>query len=459
LSSQTKPTLAVIGAGLAGLTAAWLMRHKYHVTLFERHSQAGMGVYTTDYESNGVRTRIDVPLRIFTPGYYPSLFALYEHLGIEMESSDHSAAFQTLSRDQSIKPFFQYKNSQHFHQSYLCWNSLNVQGLKLLWAQRQFFRQIREDMQQDASAWSLISFGDYLEMSEFSTVFIERMLLPALAVTLTCDYDSVKRYPADMVLEYLTCGVRENGIVRAKQGVDGIVPKLTQGYAVRCGEQVEKVISETGHGKDSVRVTSKNITTQASSTETFDRVILACQADVASTLLSQSEPLSSAKQQGDLLAAIPLERSTMVLHTDSNLVFDGKRCSPVSYLYSHTECRAATTVDLTQAFSTYKKQAPVYQTWHPIIQPDPESILCQASFTRPLVNLETRDVVQQLQALNQNGAIKICGSYMTNKFPLLDAAVESSIEVARLMGAQIPWEKAASSHDPHDSHVNKAAVL
>lgn len=440
MSSPSKPTLAVIGAGLAGLSAAWLMRHKYEVTLFERHPKAGMGVYTSDYESNGVRTRVDVPLRIFTPGYYPNLFSLYEHLGIEMESSDHSAAFQLLTDSQKIKPFFQYKNSQRFKFRYLCKNSLNLTGFKLVLGQRQFFKQIQSDMKQDKDAWSHISFGDYLAMSNFNPIFINRMLLPALAVTLTCDYESVKNYPADMILTYLTCGVMKQGIVRAKKGVDGIVPKLTKGYEVRCNESVQSVVETIQQGGTKIKVTSENSKSGGVTDQYYDRVIIASQANIAATLLEANADSSCARQQGELLKEIPLETSSMVLHTDSDLVFDKEQCSPVSYLYAESERRAATTVDLTQAFSTYQQQDSIYQTWHPIVQPKTEKVLCQAEFTRPLVTLETRSIIQQLQLLNETSAIKICGSYMADKFPLLDAAVESSIQLARLLDADIPWE-------------------
>lgn len=448
-SSLNKPTLAVIGAGLAGLSAAWLLRDKYQVTLYERHPQAGMGVYTTDYKSNGVSTRVDVPLRIFTPGYYPHLFALYEYLGIEMEKSDHSAAFQYLTDNHQIRPFFQYKNSKRFGFRYLCRNSLNLTGLKLVWAQHQFFKQINKDMAQDREAWSHISFGDYLAMSNCHDVFIEQMLLPALAVTLTCDFTSVKNYPADMILSYLTCGVMDQGIVRAKQGVDGIVPKLTQGYEVRCHEDVQSVEEIYEQGRLRVRVTSNHLRADRQTQQEFDQVILASQANVSASLLKNNELSSVPKSQSELLSAIPLESSTMVLHTDSNLVFDGKNCSPVSYLYSKSEPRAATTVDLTQAFTTYHKQQPIYQTWHPIVEPNPDLVLCRADFTRPLVTLETRDVIRQLQDLNTTSSIKICGSYMADKFPLLDAAVESSIQLAKIMGADIPWIRPAQRSESH----------
>ena len=451
-SAEVKPRLAVIGAGLAGLSAAWFLSKQYDVTLYERHPTAGMGVFTADYHSNGLSTRIDIPLRIFTPSYYPSLFSLYEYLGIEMEASDHAGVFQYLSDKNVISPFFQYHNRQilGFRLSYLNRNSLTKTGLALTYQQWRFFKTIKKDFVKSRSYLAGITFREYVSSQQFSPQFIDHMLLPALAVTLTCDFESVGNYPADLILEYLTCGVMKQGIVRAKQGVDGIIPKITKGYRVKCCHEVIKVEQRAA----SVCVTVKDIQSNQLTINEFDQVVVACQADIAANILSLSDsPVQ--QQQAKLLASIPLEHSTMVLHTDSSLIFDAKQASPVSYLLSEDENRAATTVDLTKAFSTYKEQQPVFQTWHPIKQPAAESVISQAQFSRPLVTLASRESIQALQQLNKQSSVKICGSYMANRFPLLDAAVESSVAIAKELGVEVPWA-ASNSQPARDVHTDPA---
>ena len=439
-----KPSVAVIGAGLAGLSAAWLLSKQYDVTLYERHNKAGMGVFTSDYASNGINTRIDIPLRIFTPSYYPSLFALYQHLGIEMEASDHASAFQYLLPNNSIKAFFQYKNIRwlNFKFSVLAPNSVNKNGLALTIAQYRFFKAIHQDIKNHRDL-SAMTFADYLKTKSFNAHFIEQLLLPALAVTLTCDFESVRQYPADLILEYLTCGVMKEGIVRAKLGVDGIVPKLTQGYKVNCGHEVLGIhTSDLASGKSSLMLSIEKRALGEVFQARFDHVIVASQADIAANILSASD--GAFEQQAQLLKRIPMETSRMVLHTDKSLVSNAKHTSPVSYLLSDNESRAATTVDLTKAFSTYKHQQPVFQTWHPIKQPKADAVIAQADFSRPLVTLDSRKAVAKLQHLNVHSPIKICGSYMANRFPLLDAAVESSVAMARQMGVAIPWESVSA---------------
>jgi len=90
---MSKPTLAVIGSGVAGLSAAWLLKENYQVTLFERQDQPGMGAYSVDVGEENNPVTIDIPLRIITSGYYQELFKLYQTVGVEIERTDHAGAF------------------------------------------------------------------------------------------------------------------------------------------------------------------------------------------------------------------------------------------------------------------------------------------------------------------------------------------------------------------------------
>lgn len=444
LMLNQKPRVAVIGAGLAGLSAAWLLKQRYDVTLFESHPTPGMGVHTSDYSSNGLHARIDIPLRIFTQGYYPELFALYKYLGVEMENSDHAAVYQSVrsNTEKSPRAFFQYHNFFLFKKKFNIprFNRLAFNYFRLGLAHKKFFKKINSDIKQHETLNS-ITFGQYIEGNSFNKEYINKILLPALAATCTCDYQGVLDYPCYLILEYLTCGIIGQGIVRAKLGVDDIVPKLTTGYTVRCCESVEKIEQTTSTNKDTssketVKVISKNTQTNALSDNTFELVIIATQAHIAKALLASSNDT----HRTALLGKIPIQSSTMVLHTDSEQINHIQKAPSVSYIIDEKQSRPSISVDLTKAFPSYKKHNSIYQTWNPYSTPKTDLIISQAHFTRPLVTLTSQIAVQELITLNEDSPIKLTGSYMANKIPLLDAAVASSFIIAKSLGCTLPWE-------------------
>lgn len=450
-----KACVAVVGAGLAGLTCAWLLKDKYQVTLFESQTSVGMGVFSQDYHSNNEKTRIDIPLRIFTAGYYPDLFRLYQHLGIELENSDHSALFQTSiktapstakeEKEPQVTPFFQYSNFKiaSKHISYLNNNSLNLNSLKLLIGFYQFRKQINIDMTH-SQFLTRLTFGQYIKHQDFNPDFIKLMLVPALAVTCTCQPNDIYNYPAKILIEYLTCGVLQQGIVRAKQGVDAIVPKLTQGYQIQCSQQIISAQQLLKNKTQPSSIEVKLVIQQAdksTSEKTFDHVIFATPAHISQKILAQDKQSLLQNEMAQQLEQINIRHSSMTLHCDDSVVFNADKASPVSYIVSKESGESSTSVDLSKAFSTYQNQARVYQTWNAPDFIEPSKILYKADFTRPIVSLKSLDAVEQLQHLNKSSAIKIAGSFMTDKIPLLDAAVKSALEVCQQLECLPPWHE------------------
>lgn len=429
-SASAKPSLVVIGSGIAGLSAAWLLKQKYDVTLIESHDKVGMGVFSVDYQSAGVDNRIDIPLRVFCDGYYPNLLALYRHIGVEIEAGDHAGVFF----DHRGKEVLHYGNVAlgRYRFSLPKLKSLfSWRAWRLMLAFRRFNRLAQQALLTDEQLRQK-TLQQFLQQQQIDGEFTEQLLLPVLAVTCTCDYHSILNYPADVILAYLTCGVWQFGIIHARNGVDDIVPRLTQGIQVQTGQAVQRVRS-CGE--------QLQLTLADGQQQRFDQVVIACQAQQAAAMLDGFD------QQQAWLRQVPFETSTMMVHTDSGfLPQQGKGCSAVSYcLPPQGEQRPQVSVDLTKAIPRYRQQGTVFQTWHPTFEPGAGQLLAKVAFTRPLVTLESRAAMQQLRQQQQqqcDNRLWFCGSYLADKVPLLDAAVDSSVAVAEALGVEIPWQAA-----------------
>jgi len=423
-----KPSLAVIGTGIAGLSAAYLLKDKYQVTVFESQARAGMGAHSVDYVSNDITRRIDIPLRIFCHGYYDSLIALYDHIGVEMLTSDHSGIFS----NEAGHVILHYGNVR--------WGKARLSHLKgrswlspAAWTiglqSQRFFARAKRDM--DRADLTEMSFGEYLQQSGAGREFVDTVLLPMMSVTCTCDYQAVRDYPADLMLEYLTCGVHEIGIMSAAKGVGDIVPRMLVDVELRTNSPVA-VIEPDGQ--------QLRVATKAGAVQHFDQVVIAAQAHQAAAMLSGFDDRRA------LLNRIPFERSTMSVHTDQGILpAPAKGLSPVSYHVPRDAGRAEVSVDLTKAIARLSGQETIFQTWNPMRRIAPNRELARVDFTRPTVTRDSRKIVIALRECQSqpSNRLWLCGSYMAEKIPLLEAAVDSSVVVAEHLGAAIPWKASA----------------
>lgn len=417
--------IAVVGSGIAGLSAAWLLSQDHEVTIFEKSARLGMDAHGLDLAGPQAEVRIDVPLRVFFDGFYPNLAALYRTLGIDSQPINYSASFGLLN-ERSYFRYDNYKLGRYSLPFFKGKRSVNSMALRIGWDIFRFFRQIPKSLASGIA--DDLTLEDYLRLHNYSRKFAEGFLYPAFAGICTCSLASIKDYPARVVLEYLDTGLLFSSVRRVTQGTQEVVRRLAAAVQqVHFNTEVQRVIPE-----------ARGVSLQTpAGRSSFDHVVLATQANQSAGLLNDA-----LSEERDVLSAFNYEPSRVICHRDTRLAPPGgpPQWAPVNFLLNDRQAAPMATIWMNAIQSMPAKDA-LFQTWNPIIDPDPALVLATSAFERPVVNFDSLQALKRLELLHQQPDRRLwfCGSYAAHGIPLLESATHSALSVAERLGSQRPW--------------------
>ncbi len=420
---------AVIGSGIAGLTAAWALdRRGYDVELFESRDSVAMAAHTVEFESDGQVWLGDVPSRMFNRLQWPNLCRLYEQLGVATVPVEPSQTFC-----QSNGPVYLRMNNGYrteVDKKFL----FQSRGRKLLKAAANLKAVGVSDLVDGVS--SDLSLGAYLKDRQVSAEFVRDFLYPTLSSTVcTCSYASLDDYPASIILDVLRCLTSEGEtLFKTAHGTRDVVQRLVSGsVALRLSTEVCRIAILSNA---QVELTVKKAGGQVD-VEAFDHVIVCTQANQAHDLLAES-----LTEDRDILSMFHYESVPVVVHTDSSLMPSQVKQWGTFNMVSQAgdEPAAMCSVWMNQFHSDWQLTSPVFQTINPILEPNPESVIQRVVLQRPIVNAHTQIAWGRLAEarLQQNRRLWFCGSYAATGVPLLETGVASAIEVLSALGVESP---------------------
>ena len=179
-TSGEKHTVCINGAGIAGLSTAFLLhRSNSAVTVYESEATAGGHALTTS--SKNARGDIDLGFQVFNLTTYPHLVGLFEELHVKHEQSDMSFSLQSDIGNE--------------------WGSVGFRGIfarKLNLLNPKFWNMLREVVRFKKAKhdvlegprkeyWEKKTLGDYLSENKYSIYFREHYVLPMCAAIWSCN--------------------------------------------------------------------------------------------------------------------------------------------------------------------------------------------------------------------------------------------------------------------------------
>ena len=424
--------IAVIGSGIAGMSAAWLLSRRHRVTVFEKEGRIGGHSNTAEIDIGGRPVAVDTGFIVYNERNYPNLTALFAHLGVPTKASDMSFA---VSRDHGALEYSGADLRGMFAQRR---NLVRPRFWGMIRDILRFYREAPRDL--SLGRLEGMTLGQYLAMKKYAAPFIEDHLLPMAAAIWSSPLAEMKNHSAAGIVRFFD----NHGLLKLDdrpvwRTVDGgsreYVKRLTAGYRdrvrVNCGAR--RVIRR-GRG---VWIESEQGTLSH-----FDHVVIATHSDEALALLA--EPSAPERT---LLGAIRYQANPAVLHRDAALMPRRRKVwSSWNYL---RDSRAGHEQSVFVTYWMNQLQGidagtPLFVTLNPPREPAKGKTLGTYLYYHPLLDNAAAAAQKRLWELQGRNNTWFCGAYFGAGFH--EDGLQAGLAVAeQLGGVKRPWQVAGES--------------
>ena len=423
-SSDHRLNVAVIGAGIAGLSAAWLLSGKHNVTLFEADHRLGGHAHTADAPGHHGTVPVDTGFIVYNEGNYPNFTALLDHLGVPSINADMSLS---VSLDNGAFEYSSFGLGGVFAQKR---NLLSPRFWRLLLDITRFFYTAAADVAElERNATPL---DDYLKAKGYGPAFRDDHLLPQAAAIWSTPLDQIGTYPAASLIRFF---LNHGMMTLAGRGLWRTVEGGSRAYVTRLAAayqgEVRKGVRVAGVRRDANGV---ELRLAGGSRERFDEPVIATHGDAALALLDDPTP-----DEQRLLGAFKYSRNLIALHTDTVLM-PKRRAAWTSW--NHIGMRDAPGEGSVTYWMTRLQSlqgAPdLFATLNPNKEIAADKLIKTEVYDHPLFDAGAIAAQQQIWDIQGARRTWFCGSYLGHGFH--EDALQSGLAVAEQLGdVRRPW--------------------
>lgn len=429
LPSERPRKIAVVGTGIAGLSAAWLLSTHHDVTVFEADARVGGHCHTLD---TGF-ARVDTGFIVYNETTYPNLTALFSHLGVTTTESNMSFA---VSMDDGALEYAGSSLGGLFAQR------SNLASLRFWSMLRDLVRFYRDAPSGVRGVGPFASLDDYLNLAGFGAAFREDHLYPMAAAIWSTPAIDIGKYPAVSFIRFC----ENHGLLKffrrpiwrtVEGGSSTYVEKLIQPFRhrIRTNAPVTSIRRVNG---------AVEVSTPGAEPEWFDHVVIGAHADQARSML-----VDPSTDEAKLLGAFAYGRNETVLHSDPSLMPRRRNVwSSWNYLANSRAASPAQAKPCVTYWMNRLQHIPdetqLFVTLSPAREPAADSVYWRGVYQHPLFDAATLGAQEKLWTLQGRRNTWFCGSYFGSGFH--EDAIQSGLAVAESLGGRRrPWQVAGES--------------
>lgn len=303
-SASGRPTVAVVGSGVAGLTAAYLLQRQFDVTLFEADDRLGGHAHTHDVLTATGTAGLDTGFLVHNARTYPHLLRLFAELDVATQKSEMSMSVRCDGCG------LEYAGARGIRGVFAQPRSIaRPRYLRMLLQVRKFHAEAHRVLAQPDDHRTL---GEFIAEGGYTSYFAHHFLLPVVACVWSCGFDGARNYPA----RYLFTFLENHGLLAVTGSPQWrTVVGGSRSYVQKAVKALTAVQTATPVRAVSRSATGVIIRDDADQLFHADRVVVATHPDQALDLLTDATDI-----ERRLLGAFEYTRSRTVLHTDSSLL-------------------------------------------------------------------------------------------------------------------------------------------
>lgn len=412
--------IAVVGSGISGLGAAWLLSARHDVELFEARPRLGGHTHTVHVDGPDGPVGLDTGFMIFNRTTYPLLTRLFDRLEVPSQDTDMSFSVEC--------------GACRLAYSGGGWRGLLAQPLN---AVRPGFLGMLNDIRRFAQQAGALPADEertlegFLRDESFGREFRDHYIVPMAAALWSSGPSVVRRFPIRVLLAFFA----RHGLLRMSDRLAWqTVPGGSSRYVRKLADRLDGRI-RLGAPVERVRRNGRGVSLRVGETDlTYDHVVLATHADQALGLLERP---SDAERE--LLSAWRYSANDTWLHTDERLL-PGPMATWSAWNYRVSDCRDPEhRVTATYGLNRLQRldaSTEYLVTLNPSTPPADGQVIARMRYRHPMMTPESTGTWGELPGLNGAGRVWFCGSYFGYGFH--EDGLRSAVEVAAALGCDGP---------------------